>query len=552
MVAGERRLETTEAALIVALVAVFAALLIPLWGKHGEPDAVAAKDRERALPAIAADPPPAELRRLEPPAATAPEASGTAAADERLAADVRAIIAEAKACAREHSSGRVKSADVTVAVQARELGTGRVALAIDDGRALRPASGMKLVTTAAALVLLGSDWHFETGFDGTGPIRDGVLQGDLVVRAGGDPLYAGRDSGEVERRLDRVADALVLRGVREVAGDLVLDLDTFDDPEPAPEWPAPSQHWQEYCALAAGLTANGGVLAARVRPTSVGERASIEVWPAAHGLERRYTTETVSEHINDVRVGATRAAVTVAGKIGISVSEVEAEFSHPDPVLLFESSLRAALERAGVEVRGSVRRVHGAPPAERLYTLRSPLRGMLVPINSYSVNGVADQVFFAMARAVTGRGSRAGGGLATARALERLGVSTEGLVQVDGSGLSRANRVSAGQMAALVAAVLSGDGETREAYLESLAVAGESGTLEDRMTEGPARGRVFAKTGWISGTSSLTGLARALDGTEWVFSILVAYPASESGLNRYCFKPMHDAIAERLVAGANS
>jgi D-alanyl-D-alanine carboxypeptidase/D-alanyl-D-alanine-endopeptidase (penicillin-binding protein 4) len=228
---------------------------------------------------------------------------------------------------------------------------------------------------------------------------------------------------------------------------------------------------------------------------------------------------------------------------------VDAEFSHPDPVLLFESALRAALGHAMVRVEGGTRRERHAPGGVRLHTLRSPLEDTLVPINTHSVNAVADQVFLAAGGAVTGRATREGGRSATARALELLGVSTDGLVQVDGSGLSRANRVSARQLCALLAAVLSPDSGLADAYLASLAVAGESGTLEGRMTDGPAHGRAFAKSGWIAGTSSLSGLVRTLDGREQVFAILVEYPASAAGMNTHCFKPMHDAIVERLVRG---
>ncbi len=554
MVARERRFKATEAALIGALLVVFATLLFPLL--VGE---------ERGASVLASEPGQASTLREstlhasgEPTVAPAgssalPLLSATSArSDRELKADVLAIIEEAKRCAQSNSDGRVQSDDIIVAVHARKLGSGDMVLRIEDDLALRPASGMKLVTTAAALVLLGSDWHFETGFDAAGEVSGGALHGDLIVRAGGDPLYAGDESQLVDVRLDRVATALRLKGVEEIRGNLLLDLGGFDYPGPGPEWPPASQYWQEHCALAAGLTANAGVLATRVTSTSLGQPATIEVWPAHHGLESRYTTVTVAEKVNDVRVGATAKRVTVGGKIGQSIGVVEASFSHPDPVALFESSFLAALSRAGIRFSGEVRVLRNIAPAQRLYTMRSSLRSTLIPVNSDSANSVADQVFLATGRATFGRGSREAGGLATAKALEQLGVPADGLAQVDGSGLSRANRVSARQMATLLAAVLGPENPMRSAFRDSLAIAGVSGTLENRMRSGAATGHVFAKTGWISGTSSLSGLAEGADGVNWVFSILVEYPQAEAGLNKYCFKPMHDAIAERLVAGAGS
>jgi D-alanyl-D-alanine carboxypeptidase/D-alanyl-D-alanine-endopeptidase (penicillin-binding protein 4) len=542
MVARERRGKAAPAALILVLGVVLAAVFLPR-PELSASDASAGPDGGRpAAGDDGAGPAAPERARAKAPRLTL-------SLDPVLEADVRAIIREARDCVVERGKGRFAASEVTVAVHARDLATGAVSLAVDDTRAMRPASCMKLVTTAAALALLGAEWQFETGFDAGGPVESGVLAGDLVVRAAGDPLYAGTTAGVVEARLDEVASALVGRGVRRVAGDLVLDLGTFADAAPGPEWPDPSQYWQGYCALATGLTANGGVLFARVRPTDVGQRARIEVWPAAHGLGTRYTTETIAQAVNDVRVGATTSTVTVAGSIGRGIEVVEADFAHPDPVLLFESALRAALGRAGIQVDGGTRRVRHAPAGARLYTLRSPLAGTLVPINTHSINAVADQVFLSTGGAVQGAATREGGRAATARALEALDVPADGLVQVDGSGLSRANRVSARQLSALLAAVLAQDSGVAEAYLDSLAVAGESGTLEKRMTAGPAQGRVFAKSGWISGTSSLSGLVRSVDGREHVFAILVEYPAAASGMNTHCFKPMHDAIVERIVRG---
>ena len=128
----------------------------------------------------------------------------------------------------------------------------------------------------------------------------------------------------------------------------------------------------------------------------------------------------------------------------------------------------------------------------------------------------------------------------------RLGVPTAGLVQVDGSGLSRDNRVTARQIAALLDAVVGLGGELSRAYLDSLAVAGESGTLERRMRETPTCGRVRAKTGWISGTSALAGVVETLSGRHLAFSILVDYP-DISGLNTACWKPMADELCAHLA-----
>jgi D-alanyl-D-alanine carboxypeptidase/D-alanyl-D-alanine-endopeptidase (penicillin-binding protein 4) len=229
-----------------------------------------------------------------------------------------------------------------------------------------------------------------------------------------------------------------------------------------------------------------------------------------------------------------------------SVPRWSGSFAHPDPVTLFGAALRGALAEAGIGVEGELRRERGARGGQELFRLRTPLVSTLRPINTDSNNGVADQLFLAVGHAAGGGGTRAGAAAATRRALERLGVPTTGLVQVDGSGLSRDNRATARQISALVAAVLSLEGPSADLFRGSLAVGGESGTLDGRMTAPGVRGRVQAKTGFIGGVSALSGVVSSAAGPQYVFAILVEYPRFP-GLNNSCFKPMQDRICELLV-----
>ena len=130
--------------------------------------------------------------------------------------------------------------------------------------------------------------------------------------------------------------------------------------------------------------------------------------------------------------------------------------------------------------------------------------------------------------------------------MQRLGLELEGFAQADGSGLSRDNRVSPELIGELLGAAMELDSDRRHAFLSSLALMGESGTLESRMRSTPAQGRVRAKSGWIRGASALSGLATTLEGREVVFSILVDYPIA-SGLNTRVFKPLQEAIVDALV-----
>ena len=485
------------------------------------------------------------------------------ARDTKLSSRIRARIVEYEMLASRRSKGKVEGNEVSVAVHVREAGKRGDLVSIDADRPMRPASNMKLVTSSAALVLLGADWQFETVIESAAPLENGVLRGDLVVRAAGDPLYdrgSGGERGPADERGDGsvgallapAIDALQKRGLRSVEGALVLDELDFAPPSAGPAWPGEGQRWAEFCALAGGFSANAGCLTANVRPSKSGGPADVRVEPSHHGFEPKGRVATGAPKSKlDVRVEARAGSVLVEGSIPSSVPDWSTRFSVPDPVELFGNVFAGDLREHGIEVRGGVRRAH-APLSgrwEELARIRTPLLTVVDAMNTDSNNACADQVFFALGHARGGAGTREGGRAAVAKALEHLGVNANGLVQVDGSGLSRDDRVTSRQITALIAAVLRQDEATSKAFVDSLAVASESGTLDDRMTDKRLAGRVHAKTGFIGGTSALSGILEAKNGRRLVFSILVEYPNFD-GLNRECWKPMEDAICAEL-AGAD-
>lgn len=494
------------------------------------------------------------------PAAQAPAPPGPAAVfaptphvrDRALEGQIDARIQAAISRAQTETKGKLDPREVTVAVHVRELGVPGELVARAADRSLRPASNLKLVTTAAALAVLGPDWCFETRFETIAPLVDGHLQGDLVVRAGGDPLYDPKGpaaNGDVSHLLAPVVDELLRAGVRSIDGALVIDEGNFQDPERGPAWPHERDAWKEYCALAGGFSANAGCLTALVHATE-GGAARVDVRPDGHGRPERLSVRTVgARQALDIRVGALRDPIVVEGSIPSDVPEWSARFAVPDPVELFSSCLLAALRERGIAVASMARTrkplVLG-PGQRTLALLRTPMATILEPINTDSNNACADQLFLALGHAAGGRGTRTGGRAAVAAALEQLGVEGASLVQVDGSGLSREDRVSARQVTALLDAVLRRDARSARLFLDSLADGGENGTLDERMKDPLLAGRVHAKTGFINGTSALSGVLDALDGRTLLFSILVEYP-NHGGLNQSCWKPMQDQICGLLA-----
>jgi D-alanyl-D-alanine carboxypeptidase/D-alanyl-D-alanine-endopeptidase (penicillin-binding protein 4) len=364
-----------------------------------------------------------------------------------------------------------------------------------------PASNAKLLTAAAAVVLLGEDFHFETTI---GRTPDGAL----VVTGGGDPNLSGRFfDGDPERILRLMARDVAAKGVRKVT-ELLLDASRFDDEYVHAGWPREQvERW--YCAPVAALVYNDSCWDVTVYPRKQpGAAARVDVRPAflrASVSNRCETVTAAGQHV--VHVGRGRETdVEVRGRILRTSTGVKGHVTVRDPVAFFGRGFLSALEAEGVRVTGGVRRGRAAQQTP-LVAYRSDLKRTLRVMLTNSQNLYAECTLKRL-----GAGSFASGGEAVLRALARLEVDPAGLVVADGSGLARTNRVTAGALYGTLQAM-----RERPVYAEALAAGGE-GTLRRRYRELGAR--VRAKTGTIRGVKALSGYVTGRGGRRYVFVIL--------------------------------
>jgi len=375
------------------------------------------------------------------------------------------------------------------------------ALAPDEPRI--PASNQKVLTAAAALESLGRDFAFETRV-ARGPA------GEIVVAGEGDPNLSGRwFDGDASHVLRALARDVAAKGVRDAPGGLVLDATRFDDVFTHPDWPADQLHrW--YCAPVAALVYNDSCWDVTVRPGShAGRPAAVDVRPAllAPAILNRCTTVGASaRHVVHLARAERGADLQVRGSIRRTSAGIEGHVTVEDPVLFFGRAFRAALEKAGVRV-GAVRRGLTPRDAEVLVSYRSGLDRTLKVMLTNSQNLYAECVLKRL-----GDGSFASGAHTVRRALDRLGVATDGLDVRDGSGLARTNRVTARALYGTLQAM-----RDEPRFVDALAAGGE-GTLRRRYRNLGSRMR--AKTGTIRGVTSLSGYVTGTTGSRFVFVIL--------------------------------
>ncbi len=462
---------------------------------------------------------------------------------------VARILSEARRRALEASKGRCTPRLTKVAIECVDLLTGVRLVSYGSDVAMIPASNLKVVTAGAALLGLGLDADFETAFEAVGRIDGGRLEGDLIVRAGADPMHRREGDGSLDPWFDALASALRRAGIESISGDIVLDHGPFVPLGTGPEWPDSRQHWQQYCGLASGFSANGG--AYRVTVSSSAKSARVILRPRNHGLPRRGNVEVGGKE-NSLRVGANGGRVTVGGQVPAKFGPFVKEFRHPDPDRLFASALRGALADRGIRFgrvvlpteESSARADRGAT----VHVMRSPVRSVLEAVLGDSNNPVADQLFALIGGRLASDGTREGSARAIRRILVENDIDVTGLVQVEGSGLSRANRLTARTLCDVHAAVAA-DPELSPVYVDALLRSGVDEKLGNRMVGTAAEGRVVAKTGWIGGASSFSGLVLDdEDSPRLAFAILVSYPRV-AGLNTKAWKPMQDELCALFASG---
>jgi len=380
---------------------------------------------------------------------------------------------------------------------------GPVLLSVAPDVARIPASNQKLVTAAVALKRLGRDFSFRTTF-ALGP------QGTLVVIGDGDPNMSGRFfGGDPNRVLRALAADLKTEGLKAAPGGIVLDATRFDDRFVHPDWPvAQLDKW--YCAPVAALVYNDSCWDITVRPgTTAGASATVEIEPSLY----RPPVVTACATVPRGRRHGVRFLHTEGGGLRVSGSVVagsSGESGHltvKDPVLFFGRALRAALEAEGIKVGATVRR-GSVPDAKPLLVYKSTLKRTLQVMLARSQNLYAECVF----KRAAVKGTFESGGATAEKTLRELGVPTAGIVVSDGSGMARTNRVSANTLYGILQSL-----RDESYFTEALAWGGE-GTLRKRYRS--LGKRIRAKTGYISGVSSLSGYVEGARGRKYVFVIL--------------------------------
>jgi D-alanyl-D-alanine carboxypeptidase/D-alanyl-D-alanine-endopeptidase (penicillin-binding protein 4) len=413
----------------------------------------------------------------------------------------------------------LEGASGTWGAMAWSIDGGRVLFAVNAREPLTPASNNKVITSAWALDLLGADHRFATELLVAGPVRDGVLEGDVILRGSGDPAFGYPEfEDEPMDPLLRMAERLRSLGVQMVRGGVIGDATAFDTVQIGPGWPRDTGGGAAYYApRVSGLAFQRNLV--RVHARSEGGQVQITLDPPVEVVPVENAARAGGGRGWAVRE-ADRPTIQVRGAIS-SRGNQRFMVGVYDPALFTADALRQALLQAGIQVQGPAR-VAPTPEGATLVHrhLSIPLGAMIPKLNRESDNFFAEHLWKAAVREAVGEGSYVRGGPASALYfMRRTGISAGELYQFDGSGLSSHNRASANSLVRVL--VYAHAQPYSDIFHRSMAVAASSdGTLRRLFRGTAAAENLHAKTGYINNVRALSGYVRAANGELIAFSFL--------------------------------
>ena len=396
-----------------------------------------------------------------------------------------------------------------------DLTTGQSVYRYQDEKLYRPASTEKVITSVTALTRLGEAYTMDTRLCHSGEIKNDTLKGNLYVVGGFDPEL-------MEVHLDSLVEAVIQHGIRYIADTLVADVSMMDSVYWGPGWSwddAPYS-FQPYLSP---LMLNRGCVEVTVIPAQLDSLPVVECTPVSNYYQIR--NKAVSRNPDAGKLKITRNwmengnVITISGNVTKKTSTLLSMYPSQD---YFLHTFVERLQARGVEVNRKAYSVCPKDSVHRLFTLRRPMHEVLKQALKESDNLCAESMFYHLALQDTlkcGISAEDGTEAVYAFMKEALGFNPENYQIVDGSGISLYNYVSP----RLLLEYLKYAYYHRDVFLpfyESLPIAGIDGTLKNRMKKTPAYRNVRAKTGSVTGVSSLAGYAKASNGHQLAFVII--------------------------------
>lgn len=400
-----------------------------------------------------------------------------------------------------------------VGISVYDLTSGEVIFKHHDKKTCRPASTEKIITTVTALWRLGTEYEISTQLFYDGNISDGTLHGNLYVKGGFDSEFSYED-------MQRLAAETARAGIRQIEGRIVGDVSMKDSLYYGEGWSwddAP-YYFQPYLSP---LIFNKGCIEVTVKPTQKDSLAAVNVYPRSSFYTVNNKARSYCPKEGKLKVGRNwmyqSNEIDVCGNTGHTVRKTIPVF---DSASFFLYAFAECLQQNGIET--GVYDFGTVPAhAQKISEIKRPITEIIRQAMKKSDNLSAEALFYNLARWKSpDRPAHASDGVkAIEECIDELGYITSHYQIADGSGVSLYNYISSDLLLGFLIHAYK-DKAIFNILYESLPIAGVDGTLKNRMRRTKAYRKVRAKTGTVTGVSSLAGYAKAANGHLLAFVII--------------------------------
>ena len=394
---------------------------------------------------------------------------------------------------------------------------------------VNPASLMKLATTSAALDTLGPAFVWRTPVYVDGPVRDGVLQGNVYVRGSGDPRLGAERLWLLMRRIQGL-------GIQKIQGDIVLDRSAFDVPaRDAASFDG--EPLRPYNAAPDALLINFKSLLIQFVPDRAANVARVQVEPPMAGVQFPTTVPLSAGDCSDYRSGlradwSNPTQIRFAGSYPAVCGEKMWPIAYAAPQQFASRAIAGMWQQLGGQLSGQVR--DGTVPANLtpMFSVESAtLAETIRDVNKYSNNVMAQHVFLTLSQQPRGVGSfEASRDMMQRWWRERVGGDAP--IFDNGSGLSRDERMSAQSLARLLQVIWASPYMSE--LMSSLPVTGLDGTMK----RSKAQASAHLKTGSLRDVAGVAGFVDSTSGKRWVVVAVLHHP------NANAARPALDALID--------
>ncbi len=413
--------------------------------------------------------------------------------------------------------------NANISLLVRDLETNKTIYDIRSKNSIIPASTMKLITTATALELLGSNFCFDTKLEIDGKIDvDGVLNGNLYIRGGGDPTLGSEFLGNPDFLANWV-EVIKNAGIKKINGKIIADATLYDAQGVNPKWT-----WEDmgnyYAAGSYGISYMDNTYKLVLRSGLVGTTPEIiKVIPKIQQLSfENHLKSTEIAFDSAYFYGAPHSNLrSIHGEIPANRLEFIIKGDIPNPGLLLAEHFHNKLIFSGITISELPTNVVTSNSERKMIYIQKspPLTDIIKEINVHSNNGYAEQVFRYL--------SLKNSAVATSNVAKEVikafwktkGFPVEQLFMYDGCGLAPEDAVSA-QFFVDLLMYMKMQSPNKNTFFNSLPVSGESGTLTHFLEKTLLSGKVHAKSGTIARVKCYAGYVEWKE-KKYIFAILV-------------------------------